>query len=194
MHVTCSLLSKSFRSPSATEFISLACPRETEPKRSRTRLPSREARVRARLRRVRGSEPGFSTVHPCTDENARTSCTRPLCGLIVSAPPLPRGPEDRRKLRLRCSLIPWERRVAEESGGERRVCLRPWMAEFAPADGFRATQGTSTALSSMRALRVSFLFVTFSLDKQREVTRWPEGTVKDLASGQNQHPAMVAAP
>ena len=28
------------------------------------------------------------------------------------------------------------RRVAEESGGERRACSRPWMAEFAPADGF----------------------------------------------------------
>ncbi len=34
------------------------------------------------------------------------------------------------------------RRVAQKSIGERRACLRPWMAEFAPADGFRATQGT----------------------------------------------------
>ena len=38
-----------------------------------------------------------------------------------------------------CSWVPWERRVAEVErgyrrvrGGERRACLRPWMAEFAP--------------------------------------------------------------
>src|SRR5690606_8921377 len=34
---------------------------------------------------------------------------------------------------------PWERRVAEEAGGERRACSSAWMREFAPAAEFGAT-------------------------------------------------------
>jgi len=89
------------------------------------------------------------------------------------------------ELQLLGSWVLWKRRVAQEDGGERRACLRPWMAEFAPAAGFRATQGTATAPPSPRGLRVPFLLVTFLLGKQRKVTRWPEGTVKapDLGPG-----------
>src|SRR5690606_21378278 len=72
-----------------------------------------------------------------------------------------------------CSWAPWERRVAQESDGERRACLSAWMREFAPAIGFRATQGTATASSSPRGLRVPFLLVTFLSGKQRKVTRQP---------------------
>src|SRR5690606_22497212 len=113
-------------------------------------------------------------------------CTRP-CGPDRLHLTATEGPEKLRDAQLFSSLIPWERRVAQVErgcrrvrGGERRACSRPWMAEFAPADGFRATQGTSTASSSMRALRVSFFLATVSLDKQRKVARWPEGTVKAL--------------
>src|SRR5690606_31123214 len=103
-------------------------------------------------------------------------CTRPT-GLIASVSPLPRGPGQRCELQLSRFWVPWKRRVAQEAGGERRACLSAGMREFAPADGFRATQGTSTASSSMRGLRVPFLLVTFLSGKQRKVTRWPEGTV-----------------
>jgi len=45
------------------------------------------------------------------------------------------------------------------------------MAEFAPAAGFRATQGMAAALSPPRGLRVSFSLPTILLDKQEKVGR-----------------------
>src|SRR5690606_19369917 len=65
-----------------------------------------------------------------------------------------------------------QRRVAQEAGGERRACSSTWMCELgccaaatslrsnAPADGFRATQGTDTAQQWRRGSRVAFLWVT----------------------------------
>src|SRR5690606_40841459 len=53
-----------------------------------------------------------------------------------------------------------QRRVAQEAGGERRACSSTWMCEFAPADGFRATQGTGIPKECRRGSRVAFLLVT----------------------------------
>src|SRR5690606_10864233 len=86
------------------------------------------------------------------------------------------GPKKRRNLQACCSWLPWERRVAEEAAGERRACLSTWMCEFAPAAGFRATQGMAAALSPPRGLRVTFSLVSFSCTSKRSYldTRFPD--------------------
>src|SRR5690606_3836856 len=126
---------------------------------------------------------GFSTAHPCTGEEharivraslradpppARRQTGAPLIGLpgrtaagcqAIARWTMARADAIRWRGSLRAGSRV-QRRVAQEAGGERRACSRPWMAEFAPADGFRATQGTGIPKECRRGSRVAFLLVT----------------------------------
>jgi hypothetical protein len=66
------------------------------------------------------------------------------------------------------------RRAAQPDGGERRDCLRPWMAEFRVGRRLASSAGNrSGSIGSAPASgRLSFGY--FSLAKQRKVTRRPK--------------------
>ncbi|HPF72276.1 MAG: hypothetical protein R3F12_06250 [Lysobacteraceae bacterium] len=56
------------------------------------------------------------------------------------------------------------------------------MAEFAPAAGFRATQGMAAASSPPRGLRVGFLLVTFHCRKKEKLPGSAEGDTESFCS------------
>ena len=151
--------------------------------------------------RVCESEPGFSTVLPeLTKTRARP--VRARCAALSSPTHRYRGDPKSTSLLLLplfagegwdgvtlALWIPWERRVAQVErgyrrvrGGKRRACLRPWMAEFAPAAGFRATQGMAAASSPPRGLRVGFLLVTFHCRKKEKLPGSAEGDTESFCS------------
>ncbi len=66
-------------------------------------------------------------------------------------------------------------RVAQEAGGERRGCLSTGTCEFAPAAGFRATQGTAFAQRTTHDVRVPFLWATFLWASKERWLGQPEG-------------------
>ena len=119
---------------------------------------------------------GFPMAHPVPPGNARASMPAPL---RAHRPRLtgPHGAPESRSARTVASTLalaldlpgPHEpRRVAQAAGGERRDCSRPWMAEFAPAAGCRATQGTTPAQQAARGAGVSFSLVSFSWTSKRK--------------------------
>ena len=119
---------------------------------------------------------GFPMAHPVPPGNARASVPAPL---RAHRPRLtgPHGAPESRSARTVASTLalaldlpgPHEpRRVAQAAGGERRDCSRPWMAEFAPAAGCRATQGTTPAQQAARGAGVSFSLVSFSWTSKRK--------------------------
>ena len=101
--------------------------------RKTTRVP------RPRCARVRVGPPGFSDGTSLCRRKTRALPARDTACLVSGPPPLHDGTRDQERSRG-CAAIAvtldlalgsrrW-RRAAQPDGGERRRCLRPWMAEF----------------------------------------------------------------
>ena len=113
---------KNFRAPLAPESLSLCLAKEKvtqEKGHPAWRFPPIPGW------KVRESEPGFSAARPCTVEKASASCRCPLRGLIVSASPPHRGPEQRARigqLLLRCLHSGIPAFTCAHSPKNRQVC------------------------------------------------------------------------
>ena len=122
--------------------------------------------------------------------NSRASCARPLSRLILRPAAAIYGKVDQeRKAEARGRwflALPSRlgRRAAQPGSGERRACLRPWMAEFAPARVWRAAQGSARSAAPESGV---LSLAHFSLHERREVGRPPPRRTKlrdELASSE----------
>ena len=130
--------------------------------------------------------------------NSRASCARPLSRLILRPAAAIYGKVDqerkaeargRRFLALPSRL---GHRAAQPGSGERRACLRPWMAEFAPGGVWRAAQGSARSAAPESGV---LSLAHFSLHEQREVGRPPPRRTKlrdELATSEQSRPPSSA--